>query len=157
MISITWSAPKINIKWIFSIKSTVTFAPMFMQNSFTIFYLKSILNKWKHQVDPWYHVTKKIHHIHLSFCLYVKQLWSCFHSLKLSKHSTFIQQSRNFHKVTIVPRAINTRPKINFLAYWSGFTLSFVVNLSRCDDLVEDGSEWLILANDTRRDERRHD
>lgn len=37
------------------------------------------------------------------------------------------------------------------------FTLAFVIDLPRGDDFVEHGGERLVLSNDSRRDERRHD
>lgn len=36
-------------------------------------------------------------------------------------------------------------------------TLALVVDLPRGNDLVEDGGERLVLADDARWDERRHD
>lgn len=39
----------------------------------------------------------------------------------------------------------------------SRLTLALVVDLPRGDDLVEDGGERLVLADDARWDERRHD
>lgn len=37
------------------------------------------------------------------------------------------------------------------------FTLAFVIDLPRGDDFVEHSGERLVLSDDSRRDERRHD